>query len=82
MLTTSAQGRSQTRRFMDNIKYIMTGDASSQDISIMYGAASKTRGSTKAAVSREADTTDKRLIKTAELFIKAVTDSLTMMEES
>ncbi len=82
MLTTSAQGRSQTRRFMDNIKYIMTGDASSQDISIMYGAASRTGGSTKAAVSREADTTDKRLIKTAELFIKAVTDSLTMMEES
>ncbi|SHI25954.1 hypothetical protein SAMN02745229_02495 [Butyrivibrio fibrisolvens DSM 3071] len=82
MLTTSAHGRADVRRFMENIKYIMTGDISSTDLSIMYEVTKQTSDDTNAAVSREADTTDKSLIKTAELFIKAVTDSISMMEGS
>lgn len=82
MLTTSARGRSDVKRFMENIKYIMTGDVSSKDLSIMYEVTRQTSDDTNAAVSREADTADESLIKTAELFIKAVTDSISMMEES
>ncbi len=82
MLTTSARGRSDVKRFMENIKYIMTGDVSSKDLSIMYEVTRQTSNDTNAAVSREADTADESLIKTAELFIKAVTDSISMMEES
>jgi hypothetical protein len=67
---------------MENIKYIMTGDVSSKDLSIMYEVTRQTSDDTNAAVSREADTADESLIKTAELFIKAVTDSISMMEES
>ena len=65
-----------------NAGYIMTGDISSTDLSIMYEVTKQTSDDTNAAVSREADTTDKSLIKTAELFIKAVTDSISMMEGS
>lgn len=82
MLTTSAQGRSEVKRFMENIKYIMTGDASSDDLSIMYGVRRQTGNNSEPAVSREADTTDTSLIRTAELFVQAVTDTLSMMKES
>ena len=82
MLTTSARGRSEVKRFMENIKYIMTGDVSSKDLSIMYEVTRQASDDNNAAVSREADTTDKSLLKTAELFIKAVTDSISMMEGS
>ena len=82
VITTSKGKNPKILRFMENIKSIMVNELKSDEISIMYEVEPKSNESDKVAVSREADTTDERLVKTAELFIKAVTDTLSMMDES
>ena len=76
MITTSKRDNAEVRHFMESIKFKMTGDVKADNLVIMYEVTKQANINTQTAVSREADTTDKSLVKTAELFIQAVTGSL------